>query len=192
MLSAKDASILASLSTPCCRSAHANRPSSQQSFATLGYCLQRHGFFRLIDVARDPRPPDVEGAKTGKGKFKPFPFGVFHIDIPAYNTGHRLKTLDVRTPDELTDKQSGDQPERTSSIRSCSCRDLNSEACDAVALSCTMAQTPVVAGCKSPFAMATAPTVRPWRAHCPNPSFLARETYDGEAGTNETLAHVFH
>ena len=41
------------------------------------HCLQRHGISRL---------PDVEGDKPGKGKFKVYPIGFFHIDIAEVRT----------------------------------------------------------------------------------------------------------
>ena len=40
-------------------------------------CLQRHGISRL---------PEVEGDKSVKSKFKPYPIGYFHIDIAEVRT----------------------------------------------------------------------------------------------------------
>jgi hypothetical protein len=45
--------------------------------SALHRCLQRHGISRL---------PDMEGNKSQKKKFKPYPIGYFHIDIAEVRT----------------------------------------------------------------------------------------------------------
>lgn len=45
--------------------------------SALHRCLQRHGISRL---------PDVEGDKPQRQKFKRYPIGFFHIDIPVVQT----------------------------------------------------------------------------------------------------------
>ena len=45
--------------------------------SSLHRCLQRHGISRL---------PEVDGAKTAKKRFKPYPIGYFHIDIAEVRT----------------------------------------------------------------------------------------------------------
>ena len=45
--------------------------------SSLHRCLQRHGISRL---------PEVDGEKTAKKRFKPYPIGYFHIDIAEVRT----------------------------------------------------------------------------------------------------------
>src|SRR5918993_2018466 len=45
--------------------------------SSLHRCLQRHGISRL---------PEVDGEKTAKKRFKPYPIGYFHIDVAEVRT----------------------------------------------------------------------------------------------------------
>src|SRR5919112_5197750 len=59
----------------CLYALHATLPHLTRS--SLHRCLQRHGISRL---------PEVDGEKTAKKRFKPYPIGYFHIDIAEVRT----------------------------------------------------------------------------------------------------------
>ena len=56
--------------------------------SSLHRCLRRHGISRL---------PEVEGNKPDKKKFKAYPVGYFHIDLPKYEPSKARCTCMLRS-----------------------------------------------------------------------------------------------